>query len=175
MSENNSWFETERLLHGYWRRRLQLERLQSRLSALRDEVAELELELRHARRIPGLVSRYGLVPAAGAEGYITGYEKVLAEYEEHVQTILGKIVAKRRQIIKLQARIAELQEENAAVETVVSRLTVQEQTLIEQRYVYRRSNYQIAEIIHQSEPTVRRMHRRIVLKVADWLGKRKDS
>lgn len=164
------WYsETERLLHQYWRDRIRISGLRRRAQALRHEIGTLERELAEARTIPGLVARYGVV--GGRTGWPSDYSDLMVKYDEHTQHIVNRILAKRRELLRLQTRIASLEQKNAVIDELVRRLPMAEQTILEQRYMYRRSNYDIAAMLHCNEKTVRRWRDAAIARVAVWLGK----
>jgi len=61
----------------------------------------------------------------------------------------------RREILRLRALLANLGAGNADMETVIARLTPEEYRYTEERYVYRRRNYAIAQAPYCSESGVR--------------------
>lgn len=166
-----TWFsETEKVLHLYWKRNLQIERLSAKLSALQSELASLELELREAKRLPSMIAKYGVTPG-GRKGDV-GYEELMERWEAQIDRLTRIVMNRRRLYAKLKVRLANLKRQQAPIVVIVKRLSPDEQRLLELRYVYRRSNYAIARELHQSEPTIRRMHHRAVTRCAEWLGKK---
>ena len=166
------WFpETERLIAAYWRTKERIERLRAKEEALLAALKRLDLKLQEIKRIPGLTAKYGLVP-----GHLRGgdldYAALMEEYERQVDAITKEMLEKHKRLASIQYRLHKLQEWIAPIEAAMSRLTVEERRLTEQRYVYHRSNYQIADMLHCSEWRVRNMRNRIVRQMAEWLGKK---
>ncbi|NPV52193.1 MAG: sigma-70 family RNA polymerase sigma factor [Firmicutes bacterium] len=172
MMVNDSWYpETERLIARYWHTKGRIERLRAKEEALLADLKRLDLELQEIRRIPGLTAKYGVVPGHLRSGD-SDYSALMEEYEQQVDKIAKKMLEMHRRLASIQHRIHELQEWIAPIEEVMNRLTPEERTLTEQRYVYYRSNYQVADILHCSEWRVRNMRHRIVRRIAEWLGKK---
>jgi len=88
-----------------------------------------------------------------------------------VDKISRDLIKNNRALVSTQMRIYELLEFISPFELVFNRLTDEEKKLIEGKYLLNLSNYQLADILHCSEKRVRTMKKRIILKIADWLGK----
>jgi len=111
------------------------------------------------------------VPGSGG-GLARGLDDELERIETRVEELLQRYAELRRVTLELRVRQANLCAENAAVETVMARLTLEEYRNTEQRYVYRRSNLAIAQAIYCSKSCVLGMRIRVVKQVADCLGLR---
>lgn len=168
---DESWYpETERLIAGYWRAKDRIARLQAKEEALLASLKRLDMSLATLRAIPGLTARYGLVPPS-ARMADRDYSDLMAERERQLDKIIKEMLAKNRRLASIQHRLAELREWIAPLEVVMERLTPEERILTEQRYIYHRSNYQIAMTLNCSEGRVRYMLYGIITRAAEWLGK----
>lgn len=167
-----NWFsETEKLLDLYWQRQLQIERVNARLSSVQAELAALEMELREGRRWPKVVAKYGTAPVA-KNNRNTGLDETLTQWEEDLDKAARRIAGKRKAYLRLKARLARLLRQQAPMDVMLKRLKPEERRLLECRYVYRWSNSAIAREMNYTEGNIRYMHRQIVYRVAEWLGKR---
>ncbi|HHV62099.1 MAG TPA: hypothetical protein GXX51_05615 [Firmicutes bacterium] len=173
MRVNEPWYpETERLIARYWHTKERIERLRAKEETLLAALKRLDLKLQEIKRIPGLTAKYGLVPGHLRSGD-SDYADLMEEYERQVDAITKEILEKHKKLASIQHRLHELQEWIAPIEAAMARLTEEERTLTEQRYLYHRSNYQIAAMLYCSEKRVRNMLRRIISRVAEWLGKKR--
>ncbi|HHV61138.1 MAG TPA: sigma-70 family RNA polymerase sigma factor [Firmicutes bacterium] len=171
--DQDSWYpETERMIADYWRAKVRMERLRAKEDALLASIKRLELQLEEVRRIPGLTAKYGLVPRA-QRGADRDYSDLMVEYEEQIDKITKILLEKQKQLASIRHRLLELQELIAPMEAIMAKLTSEERLITEQRYIYRRSNYQIAELLHCSEHRLRYMLKRIISRVAEWTGKKR--
>lgn len=172
IEEKDRWYpETERVLKQYWKSQLQLERLKAKESALVEGIRILEAELEEGKKIPGFTAKYGIVPGSSRRED-EGYTSLMQEYEEQVDKLASEITKKRKNLVVIRIRVCEIEEENAPFQAIVSRLTEEEKKLLEQRYIFRRSNYQIGMVLNCGEWRVRNMRNKIMEQVAEWLGKR---
>lgn len=167
-----SWFsETERLISRFCRAVDRLERLRKLEQALKEDIDELNQCLTDMKHIPGITAKYGLAPAASRSGDV-GYNSLMEQYEKQVDSITKQLLFKWRRLASIKARIHTIKEYAAPFEVAMSRLTVEEQKIIEHRYIYRRSNYQISYILYCSEYRIRYKLNAIVEYMAGWLNKR---
>lgn len=169
--ELRNWFaETEKVLDLYWKRKLQIERVNARLSTVQAELAAMELEMREGKMLPRITAHYGIAPRGTRRN--VGIDDLMVRWENHLDKSLKSIMNKRKTYARLKARLAGLCRQQAPIEVMVKRLSKEQQRLLELRYVYRRSNYAIARELYVSETTVRRWHKQAITQCAEWLGKK---
>lgn len=188
--------ETERLLNKYFKVQLRIERLNDIISKLECQADEIKKELSFATPVPRVVSVLrsdggAVVPVGGYGGGGSwggsesgvdyegdgskGLDAAIEKYDELLVRLRTRYLFLRRRIWLLKVRVQRLEEEAAGVGAVVGQLDDDEKMIIEQRYVYKRSNYAIAKVMSFDEKTIRNKKREIVLKVADYLGKIKGK
>jgi len=166
----NQWYrETEQVIKQYFIVKDRVDRLQKKESAVRRSIEIIEGEIQELKRIPRLTAKYGVHP--GGTRCDEDYSQLMVEYDEQLLRLQQKLFRKRRQLIKLRVRIMEIEEWLAPIEGVIGRLSDDELALLEQRYIYRRSNNIIALTIHCDEGTVRYRIRQAIIRVAELLGK----
>jgi len=168
--KDEPWFrQTENLMCDYWRRTEQISRLEQRLARAEETLRGIQGDIADARTVRSLSQALSFTPGSlGTFG--SGLDVELVRMEGHVERLLKVYAKKQREVLELKARIANRREENAAMQAVMARLTLEEYRYTEQRWVYRRSNYAIAQALYCHEARVRRMRVRLVCQVADWLG-----
>ena len=76
----------------------------------------------------------------------------------------------RRVLVSTQTRIYEILEFMTPFELLFDRLTDEEKKLTEGKYFLNLSNYQIGDMLHCSEKRVRTMQKKIIYKIAEWMG-----
>ncbi|EGO63533.1 hypothetical protein [Acetonema longum] len=168
MGEKATWYpETERVIRLYFCNKSRLDRLRATEKTLQANLYEIQQTLGSYKRIPGLTAKYGL--CIGGGNMNAGLESLMGEYEEQTEQIVKQMGKTSRRLIKIQCRRRELEEWAAPFDASIERLSREEQTLLEQRYTYRRSNYIIAELLHCSEYRVRYMLSGIITEMAGWV------
>jgi len=166
------WYpETERLIAVYWKKCMRIERLRAIETSVKASLYEVDRSLHHFKRLPGLTAQYGYHPG-GSGGFAKGIGDLVADYEQEVEKLVKQLLERSRRLVSIQSRIHQLEEWCAPFTNAFAKFGKEGISVLEQRYIYRRSNYQIAELLHMSEPTVRRMVKRMITVTADWLGKR---
>jgi hypothetical protein len=164
------WFgRTERLLTFLWISKGRIQRLESLEKLLLDNLHCLENSLNDLRRIPGLTAKYGLVGGL-ARGGDYDYAVLMTEYEDQVDAITRQMIQKYRRLVSIRYRLHNLREQIAPLEAALRRATAEEQLILEQKFVFRNSNYHIADLLHCSEKRVRYIYKKIIYQVADNLG-----
>lgn len=167
--KRESWYsETERLISRYCWDQERLSRLRTTEQALREDIDELNQSLVDMKRIPGITAKYGLTPG-GARGSDPGYMTLMEQYETQTDALIKQLLNKSRRLASIRHRIYEIKERSAPFDAAMSRLTMEESNIIEHRYIYRRSNYQIAGVMHCSEYRIRYMLNKVVVYMAGWL------
>ena len=170
------WFQrAETLMRDYWYRAGQIQRLEAQLLRAEERLRGIELDIASARTVRSLTQVLSFAPGSRGDSLDSGLDAELGRMEEQVEKLMERYVQKNREAIELRTRIANLRADNAAMETVISRLSLEEYRYTEQRHVYRRSNYAIAQALYCTEHRVRRMRIRVARQVADWLGLRADE
>lgn len=171
MKDKQQWYvETEKLIRLYWRSKERLSRLREKERILQLSRGELKKNLIRTRAIPGYTRKFGIVSWEGRKGDFD-YSSVMVEYEKLVDKISRDLIKNNRALVSTQMRIYELLEFISPFELIFNRLTDEEKKLLEGKYLLNLSNYQLADILHCSEKRVRTMKKRIIFKIADWLGK----
>lgn len=166
--KDEPWFrQAENLIRDYWRRTEQIGRLEARLARAEETLRGLQGDIADARTVRSLSQALSFTPGGHAD---SGLDVELVRMEAHVEQLLSDYAAKLRDVLELRARLANLREENAAMQAVMSRLSLEEFRYTEQRYIYRRSNYAIAQVLYCGASSVRRMRVRVARQVAGWLG-----
>lgn len=171
MKNNEKWYiNTEKMISQYWYTKQQIIRLEVREKVLIKNLAQLYVQLSEFKHIPGLITTYGVLKNSSRRGDYD-YATLMEEYEELLNSLTRKIMNKSKKIIHTQYRLHQLKEWLTPIETIISKLTGEERILIEQRYFFKKSNYQIAKMLHCSEKRVRYMQNKTIDDVAVWIGK----
>lgn len=177
--------QTERLLNRYYKKKTRIERLHKIIGQLIDQAEEMKFELAAASPVPRVIAAYqgdggagmgtvsgGVGGGAGSGSGGKGLEFAIERYGDLMVNMWTRYLELKRRIWMLKIRVGRLEEEVAAVDHAVCRLlNDEERTIIEHRYIGRRSNYAIGKVMSFSEATVRRKLSDIVIKVANYLGK----
>jgi hypothetical protein len=173
MNKETWFFQTEILISQYFKNEDRLNRLQEMEKILTNNLRLLDHELAEFKRIPGLTAKYN--PAGRAKNLLTyDYSDLMEEYENQFIRIFQQIFEKYKKLVSIQYRVYAIREFNAPLEMAMKRLSAEEKILMEQKYGFKTSNYQIASLLHCSEKRVRYMHRKIIVQIAERLNK-KDS
>lgn len=169
---NETWFfQTEILISQYYRNENRLNRLLEMKKVLTNHLLMLDNELVEFKRIPGLTAKYNL--AGRTKNLLThDYSDLMEEYENQFNKISRRIFEKSKKHVSIQHRIYEIRESNAPLKMAIARLSMEEKVLMEQKYGFKISNYQIANQLHCSEKRVRYMQRKIITHIAEWLDKK---
>jgi len=171
VKNDQQWYaETEKLIKLYWRSKERLLRLREKERILELSRDELKKNLMRTKTIPEYSRKFGIVSWEARKGDFD-YSSIMVEYENLVDEISRGLIKNNRVLVSTQIRIYELLEFISPFELVFNRLTNEEKKLTEGKYLLNLSNYQIADILHCSEKRVRTMQKRIIYKIADWLGK----
>lgn len=171
--KNNTqpWYaQTENLIKLYWRSKERLLRLREKEKILQLSMGELKDRLNTSKEIPVYARKFGVISWSARKGDFD-YSSVLVEYEKLVDEISKDLIRKNKALVSIQKRIYELLGFLSPLELVFNRLTGEERKLTEEKYLLNLSNYQIADTLHCSEKRVRTMQKKILRKIADWLGK----
>lgn len=164
------WFvKTEKLLTFLWLSQDRIKRLEALEKLLLENTLTLENSLNDFKRIPGLTAKYSLVGGQRRMGDYD-YAALMAEYENQLDLITKQMIRKHRRLVSIQHRLHNLREEIAPIEAAVRCLAEEEQIILEQKFVYRNSNYHIANILHCSEKRVRYIYEKIVYHLARKMG-----
>lgn len=164
------WFQrAEALIRDYWRRVDQIGKLEAKLRRMEDTLRNMQVDIADARGVRSLTQTLSFAPGGHSEAG-SGLDAEMERMEERIEKLLQRYSEKQREVFERRARIANLREENAAMESVMARLTLEEYRYTEQRYIYRRSNYAIAQVLFCGASSVRRMRVRVARQVAGWLG-----
>jgi hypothetical protein len=168
-AKKESWYsDTERLISRYCKAQDRLERLRATEQALKENIDELNQNLAEMRGITGITAKYGLIPGGSRSGD-SGYMSLMEQYEKQVDNITKQLLQKWRRLASIRARIHAIKEWSAPFGVAVSRFSAEEYSIIEHRYIFRRSNYQIAHIMYCSEYRIRYKLNKIVEYMASWL------
>lgn len=169
------WFyQTELLISGFWLMKDRIARLKNYEKYYLKNINLLKLELSEFKYIPSLTAKYGILNQI-QRNHDYSYANLMAEYEKQVDKITELLIRMYKKLISIQQRIWHLEESIVLIEMVLSRLSDEEKMLMEQKYAYKRSNYQTADLLHCSEKRVRNMHRKIIEQIAEWLNKKKSD
>jgi hypothetical protein len=164
------WFlKTEKLLTFLWLSKDRIKRLEALEKLLLENALTLENSLNDFKRIPGLTAKYSLVGGQRRMGDYD-YAILMAEYENQLDLITKQIIRKHRRLVSIQHRLHNLREQIAPIEAVVQCLNDEEQIIVEQKFVYRNSNYHIANLLHCSEKRVRYIYEKIIYHLARNMG-----
>ncbi|MDD3654919.1 MAG: hypothetical protein PHO01_12225 [Desulfotomaculaceae bacterium] len=176
--------QTERLFNRYYKKKMRIERLHMIIGQLNEQAEEMKVELAAASPVPRVIAVYqgyggvggghggGGGAGSGAGGGVKGLDVAIERYGDLMVNMWTRYLEIKRRIWTLKVRVGRLEEEVAAVDDAVTRLLDDEERLIiEQRYVYRRSNYTIGKVMNRDERTIRRKHQAIIKKVAYFLAK----
>jgi DNA-directed RNA polymerase specialized sigma subunit len=164
------WFiKTEKLLTFLWLSKDRIKRLEALEKLLLENTHNLENSLNDFKRIPGLTAKYSLV---GGQRRIGDYDyaALMAEYENQLDLITKQMIRKHRRLVSIQHRLHNLREEIAPIEAAVRCLAEEEQIILEQKFVYRNSNYHIANLLHCSEKRVRYIYEKTIFHLARKMG-----
>lgn len=174
--QDEPWFQrAEAMIRDYWRRAGQIQRLDARLLRAEERLREIEADIAGARSVRSLSQALSFTPGSLGGAFGSGLDVELERIEDQLEALLQRYAEKRREALELRARIANLRSSNAAMETVMARLSLEEYRYTEQRWVYRRSNYAVAQVLHCGASSVRRMRVRVARQVAGWLGMTADA
>jgi DNA-directed RNA polymerase specialized sigma subunit len=144
-SMHDEWYpETERLLIKYWDNQERIQRLKVREQVLSDQIETLNKDLC----------------------------QLLERQENQIGMVTEALFKKYKKLIHIRTRIFNLEEFEASIKVIVDLLSEEEKKLVERRYVFGDSNYQIGYLLHCSEHRIRNMHDRIINTVAQRLGKK---
>jgi hypothetical protein len=164
------WFlKTEKLLTFLWLSQNRIKRLEALENMLLEDVNVLENSLHDFKRIPGLTAKYSLVGGQRRMGDYD-YADLMEEYESQLDLITKQMIRKHRRLVSIQHRMRNLREEIAPIEAAVHGLASEEQTILEQKFIYRNSNYHIANLLHCSEKRIRYIYEKIIYHLARNMG-----
>jgi hypothetical protein len=168
--KTDPWFaRIEKLLAFLWLSKERILRLETLEKLLLENTLALENSLNDFKRIPGLTAKYGLVSGQVRMGDYD-YSMLMEEYESQVDSIIKQLIQKYRRLVSIQYRLHNLREQIAPIEAAIRRLTDEEQIILEQKYVFRNSNYHIANLLHCSEKRVRYIYDKTIYHVAQNMG-----
>jgi RNA polymerase sigma factor (sigma-70 family) len=164
---------TESTCYRYYRDQAELAKCQQALQKLEQRIEDTRKILLDVEKlIPsiGVVGNYS--PVGGNRGGQPGDPTVVgySSYQQTVEELNNKLAKYMKRKISLRLRILELESELEAVELALGTLKPEERKIIEQRYLYRRSNQQVGSALGMDEGTVRYRRRVIVEKVARALS-----
>lgn len=166
------WFsKTEKLLQFLWMSKDRILRLEMMEKLLLESILSLETSLDDFKRIPGLTAKYGLIGGQKRMGGDYDYSALMEEYETHLDSITKQLVQKHRRLVGIRYRLSSLREQIALIEAAVRRLSAEEQTILEQKFVFRNSNYHTASLLHCSEKRIRYIYEKTIHHVARQIGK----
>lgn len=169
--EKELWFNrTEMLISNYWLKVDKLKRLQARERVFLISIKTMEIRLEELKRIPGLTAKYGIVKHSQRLGDYS-YADLMVEYEQQVEYITKQILKKNKELICVQSRIDEILEFTEPIKIAMERLNLDEQTITIQKFVFKKSNYQIGVLLNCSEKRIRYTYRKIICLIAGWLNK----
>ncbi len=169
--EKELWFtRTEIIISSYWIKTERLERLQAREKVFLESIKTLEIRLEDLKRIPGLTAKYGIVKHSKRSGDYS-YADLMVEYEQQVDYLTKQMLKKNKELICVQSRIDQILEFTEPIKITIDRLNPDELTIIIQKFVFKKSNYQIAVLLNCSEKKIRYTYRKIILQIAGWLIK----
>lgn len=145
--------------------------LRDRERAILAKIKDLEIEAGEIKGISNITASYSTQPGAAMQSD-PGLAKLMLQYDDHWQRVQLKILEAYKQLHTLRGRVAHTEEQQLPIRNIVDKLGEREQRILLLRYVYNKSNYQIAELVWCSESTVRRSFVKAISFVADRLGKR---
>lgn len=171
-SMHDEWYpETERLLIKYWDNQERIQRLKVREQVLSDQIETLNkdlCQLIHIRDFPFVCGMANFKARIGEQDCPDRMER----QENQIGMVTEALFKKYKKLIHVRTRIFNLEEFEASIKVIVDLLSEEEKKLVERRYVFGDSNYQIGYLLHCSEHRIRNMHDRIINTVAQRLGKK---
>lgn len=172
MAKSDTWFQdTERVLRRYYLTMDRIAVLREKETAILAKIKGLEIEASEIRGVSNITASYSAQPGMAMQSD-PGYAKLMVKYDDHWKHVQEKILDRYKELRTLRARIDHIDEPQLPIRNIVDKLGEREQRILLLRYVYNKSNYQIAELVWCSESTVRRSFVKAISFVADRLGKR---
>jgi hypothetical protein len=167
------WYaETERMISKYLRDLEHLKSLKQRESTLLESITEIKMEMDELKNMIGQRNRCGIVPGAIRSTGEPGFAKLMVVHEMNIDRCTVRLVEAHKKLLKIRSRIDIVKGFVLPIKVYIDRLTSEQYRLIELRYIYRLSNYMIANNLHCSEYRVRYMINDIVNLMAEFTGKK---
>ncbi|MBO8136784.1 MAG: sigma-70 family RNA polymerase sigma factor [Desulfotomaculum sp.] len=163
--------QTEKMLYQFWKDKLRLERLQSLIQKIEEELEDLQDEIYMQKPVSRVIAVYGKTGGRGSYR-LDGIDGELAKHDDIMAMLVKRYYKLNRRRLSLKFRVSELQEKISYMEAVINQLDTDEKRIIEYRYLYKHSNYAIAKIMKYTEGTIRYKRRRLIKKVAEALDKK---
>ncbi len=165
--------KTEGILYRYYRKLQDLERKRKALAGTEKRIAEVRKLLAEADDfIPsfGMIGNYLAVVGGKSDGPPADHTaRAYDAYTYSVERLTDELARLGKRRISLKLRIMTLEAETEGIEFAIGLLEPEERRIVEQKYLYRRSNLQIGMALGMDESTVRYRRQAIVEKVAKWL------
>lgn len=165
--------KVEGMLYRYYRKLQDLGRKKKALAGTEKRIAEIKKLLIEANNfIPsfGMVGNYLAVIGGKSDGPLADHTvRAYDVYTHSVDQLMGKLAQLEKRRISLKLRIMTLETEIEGIEFAISLLDPEERQIVEQKYMYQRSNLQIGMALGLDESTVRYRRQAIVEKIARWL------
>lgn len=164
--------KTEGLLYSYFKKKQRTQLLLARLDKINKQMIDVRnILMDKDELVPslGVVGNYMILVAAGG-GSNSKVEQTYNQYEMTLDDLRNELVKLAREKIKVKMKIMQLESETEGVEFALSTLTDMERKVVEQKYLYQRSNVQIGIALGFEEGTIRYKRRAIVERVTRILG-----
>lgn len=165
--------KTEGLLYTYWKKKQRIQLLRARLDNLNKHMTDIRNILADKDELVpsiGIIGNYMTVVAAGGGSGNSKVESAYNQYAKTIDDLREELVKIAREKIRLKMKVMQLEAETEGVEFVISTLSDMEKKIVEQKYLYQRSNVQIGVALGFEEGTIRYKRRSIVSRVARILG-----
>lgn len=163
----------EGLLYSYFKKKQRTQLLVSRLDKINKQMIDIRNILMDTDELVpslGMVGNYMVLVSAGGGGGDSKVERAYSKYERTLDDLRDELVKLAREKIRIKMKIMQLESETEGIEFALSTLTEMEKKIVEQKYLYQRSNVQIGIALGFEEGTIRYKRRSIVERVARILG-----
>lgn len=165
--------KTEGLLYRYWAKKQRIERLRSKLATIEKQTYDIRTIMADKDDlIPmiGVIGNYMAVVTSGGGDGSSKVERAYNQYERTMDDLHEELLKLVRDKVKTKMKLMQLESESEGVEFALSMLTDADKKIVEQKYLYRRSNVQVGMALGFDEGTIRYKRRAIVERVARILG-----
>lgn len=170
---NELFGKTEGLLYSYFKKKQRLQLLLARLDKIDKQMIDIRnILMDKDELVPslGMVGNYMVLVAASGGDDGSKVEKTLSQYEKTLDNLRDDLIKLAQDKIKVKMKIMQLESETDGIEFALSTLTDMEKKIVEQKYLYQRSNVQIGIALGFEEGTIRYKRRSIVERMARILG-----
>lgn len=172
--EDRVFKKVEGMLYRYWWKKQQIERLQKSLATVEQHIKDIRLILSEKDELypsMGIIGKYMVI--VGGQGGGAHGDPASDTYQEYIRTVeelqkeLSELCQRR---MKLKLRLLKLEQEIDGIEFAISYLPEIERKIVEQRYLYKRSNLQIGMALGYDEKSIRNWRKKLVYEVARLLN-----